>query len=91
MSELLPAVLKQIGDVYQERPDLILEAWPAVIGPQLALMTRALSFKEGVLTVIVNNSTLHSLLTVKEKQRILAAFKAKFPRVSFNNILFRIG
>jgi hypothetical protein len=55
MSELLPTVLAQIGKVYQQRPDLILAAWPQIIGPKLAAMTQALSFIDGVLTVKVRN------------------------------------
>lgn len=89
--DLLTTVLANISDNYQERPDLILAAWPAVIGQKLAPMTQAVSFAEGVLVVKVKNSTLHSLLSTHDKAKILLSLRQKFPRVAINNIVFRIG
>ena len=91
VSDLLPAVLSKIGEVHQERPDLILASWPEVIGPKLSNMTQAVSFINGVLTVKVKNSTLHSLLSGKDKPRILECLKQRFPKVRIQNIVFRIA
>jgi hypothetical protein len=91
MSELLPAVLSQIGKVYVQRPDLILAAWPDVIGPKLAPMTQAVSFIDGILVVKVKNSTLHSLLSQNDKPGILNVLRKKFPDVLIKTIYFRIG
>lgn len=91
MSELLPTVLADISEVYKERPDLILAAWPEVIGQRLANMTQAIAFSDGVLTVKVKNSTLHSLLSQNDKPRILNSLRQKFPRITIKNIMFRIG
>ena len=49
MTDLLPVVLAKIGEVYQDRPDLILAIWPEIIGPKLASMTQAASFVDGIL------------------------------------------
>jgi Dna[CI] antecedent DciA-like protein len=91
MTELLPAVLEKISEVYQERPDFVLAAWPLIIGPQIATMTQAISFIEGVLLVKVKNSTLHSLLSQKDRSRILNLLRMKFPKTHIKNIVFRIG
>lgn len=91
MSDLLFVVLEKIGEVYQDRPDLILAAWPEVIGPQLASMTEAVSFVEGVLTVRVKNSTFHSVLIRNGKAMILQNLRGKFPKVTIKNIIFKIG
>lgn len=91
IGDLLTNVLANISDTYQERPDLILAAWPAIIGPKLAPMTQAVSFVDGLLVVKVKNSTLHSLLSVNDKPKILLSLRQKFPRVAINNIVFRIG
>lgn len=91
MSEVLPFVLAQIGKVYQERPDLILAAWPDIIGSKLASMTQAVSFADGVLVIKVKNSTLHSLLSQNDKPRILNRLRQKFPDVYIKTISFRIG
>lgn len=90
IGEVLPAVLAEIGDSFKDRPDLILASWPEIIGPKLASMTEAESFKLGVLTIKVKNSTLHSLLQ-HEKGKVLANLRQKFPRVNIVNLIFRIG
>ncbi len=91
LKDLLPEMLSQIGKAYQERPDLILAAWPEVIGEKLASMTEALSFREGIFTVKVKNSTLHSLLVQHEKAKLLKRLREKFPSAGIQNIIFRIG
>jgi len=91
MSELLPSVLSQVSDKYQERPDLILASWPEIVGPQLAPMTQAVSFDEGVLYVKVKNSTLYSLLSKNDKPKLIESLRKKFPKVSLRTIVFRIG
>lgn len=91
MNDLLPSVLSQIHDVYQQRPDLILAIWPTLIGPKLAGMTQAVSFHDGFLLVKVKNSTLHSLLSQHEKPRLLSILRQKFPQVQIKTIVFRIG
>ncbi|MGK5593830.1 MAG: DUF721 domain-containing protein [Parachlamydiaceae bacterium] len=91
ISDVLPCVLEQITEHFSDRPDLVLAAWPDVIGPQLASMTRAVSFKDGVLLVVVRNSTLYSLLNQNDKPKILTILRKKFPKIEIKTILFRIG
>lgn len=91
VSELLPVVLERIGEVYHGRPDLILAAWPDIIGQQLAPMTQAISLRNGVLEVKVKNSSLYSLLCQKERPRLLRSLQGKFPKAEIKNIFFRIG
>lgn len=89
--DVLSCVLSHIRARCQERPDMVLAAWPEVIGAKLAGMTNAVSFVDGVLTVKVANSTLHSLLSRHDKARILASLRQKFPKVCIQNIVFRMG
>jgi len=91
LTDVLPDVLNKVCSVYQNRSDLILAAWPMIIGPKLAGMTRAVSFHEGILVVKVKNSTLYSLLSQNDKPRILGHLRKQFPSVEIKNILFRIG
>lgn len=91
IKDLLPTVMQSIGGRFKERPDLILAAWPEVIGPQFAPMTTPVSFEEGVLVVKVKNSTLYALLNHYEKFRILESLRQKFPSTPFHNIQFRMG
>jgi Dna[CI] antecedent, DciA len=89
--DLLPNVLSQISEAYHDRPDLVLASWPNIIGQKLAPMTEAISFVDGVLTVKVKNSTLHSLLNQNDKPRILNVLRQSFPNVQIKNIVFRIS
>lgn len=91
ISELLPVILKKIGKIYQDRPDLVLAAWPEVIGPKLCNMTQALSFSDGILTVKVQNSTLYSLLSQNDKPRLIKSLREKFPGTTIKTIHFRLG
>lgn len=91
LSDLLPDLMSGIGRMHKERPDLILAAWPDVIGSKLAPMTRAFSFETGTLTVLVKNSTLYSLLSQHEKPKLLKKLREKFPSATIQNIVFRIG
>lgn len=91
VGDLLPKVLEKIGEVYQDRPDLILAAWPDIIGPQLSTKTKAVSFINGNLLVKVTNSTTHSVLHQYDKQKILEKLRQKFPKIKINNVFFRIG
>lgn len=91
LGDVLASVLAGVSAKCQDRPDLILSAWPAIIGAKLAPMTEAVSFYDGILTIKVKNSTLHNLLSRYEKTRILSALHQKFPKVNIKNILFRIA
>lgn len=91
LAPLLSSAMNQIGASYKDRPDLILAAWPKIIGEKFAPMAQAVSFEDGVLTIKVKNSTLHSLLSVNEKARLLQGLREKFPTVTIRNINFRIG
>lgn len=91
LADVMPRILDEIVQVFADRPDLILAAWPDVIGPHLAPMTEATSFDRGVLTVKVKNSTLYSLLNQHDKPKLLERLRSKFPKVEIKTILFRIG
>lgn len=89
--QLLPRFLEEMGRKVEERPDLVVAAWPEVIGSQLAPMAQALFFIEGVLTVKVKNSTLYSLLTQNDKPRLIKNLRDKFPGTTIKTIFFRLG
>lgn len=91
ISQVLPRILHDIGKRYQDRPDLVLAAWPDVIGEKLAPMTQAISFSDGFLVVKVNNSTLYSLLTQNDKPRLLKNLRDKFPQTTIKSIVFQLG
>lgn len=91
LRDILPSVLSEIGAAYGERGDLVIAAWPELVGPELAQMAQAVSFREGVLNVRVHNSTLYALLTQRERPRLLKSLRLKFPKTEIRNIAFRMG
>jgi len=91
IKSLLPSVLRSIAKRHEQRPDLILAAWPSLIGERLAPMTKAVSFENGFLTIKVRNSSLLSLLAQHERSRLLKELRANFPNATIRNIRFIIG
>ena len=91
LSQILPSALEKMGANFKMRPDLVLAAWPELIGEKLLPMTQAISFIDGILTVKVKNSSLYSLLTQHEKPKLIKALQAKFPSVMIRNIVFKLG
>lgn len=91
LKSLLPSVMKQISSRQQSRPDVILAAWPTLIGEHLGPMTKAVSFVDGVLTIKVRNSSLLSLLVQHERPRLLRELRGKFPNAKLRGIRFIIG
>ncbi len=91
LDALAAAVLRDVAACLQERPDLVLAAWPGVIGPSVASMTEAVSFTAGVLLVRVKNSTLFSLLSQREKPKILLTLRRKLPKTTIYDIVFRMS
>ncbi len=91
LGDLIPTVLSKISEVNQDRPDLVIAAWPGIIGSNLSTMTNAVSFHEGFLVVKVKNSTLFSLLNQNDKPKLLSNLRKKFPNVTIHNIIFRMG
>lgn len=91
MGEVLPGVLARITEGYRDRPDMVLSTWPTLVGEKIAPMTEAVSFSEGTLVVKVKNSTLYSLLSQKERGRLLGALKKHFPNVEIRALQFRMG
>lgn len=90
-ADLLPQVLSSIEELHHDRPDLVLAAWPEVIGEKFANMTEALSFNNGILVVAVKNSMLYSLLAQHDTPRIMRSLKIKFPSIRFDKIVFRMS
>lgn len=90
ISDILPNVLSRIDSKLQDRPNLILAAWPEVIGCELAPMTQATAFNDGLLFVKVKNSTLHRILRYDEKPNVLNLLRKKFPHIEIKDIIFSI-
>ncbi len=91
LSKLLPKVMQSIQKTHQMRPDLGVASWEKIVGPQISGMSKAYKFEGGKLFVKVKNSSLLSVLSTYEKDRLLKLLRDKFPNQSIKEIIFRIG
>jgi len=92
LPDLLAKVMTEVKGRYNSQPDLLLQAWPNIVGPTFAPMTKAVRFEDGVLYVLVKNSTLLSLLSSPhDKQKLLDAIRKTFSGIVIRNIVLRIG
>ncbi len=91
ISEILPGMLEAIEKKKDRKPLAILAYWKEAIGAELFPMTKAVSFKEGVLIVKVKSSTLYSLLCQYEKKKLLKKMQKKFSQEVVREIIFKLG
>ena len=90
IQSILPSILNNLSSKTSQPTDLILSAWPQVIGPKLAHMTKAISFISGTLTIQVSNPTLFSVLAHQERSRLLKYFQQHFPLANVKQISFKM-
>jgi len=91
LKSLAPLALNSIRTAYEGPSQAIVEAWPEIVGPQIATMTKAISFEKGVLLIKVKNSSLLSLLHQREKLPLLQKLRQRFPQIKIYDLHFRIG
>ncbi|MBN2478984.1 MAG: DUF721 domain-containing protein [Parachlamydiales bacterium] len=91
ISDMLPEFFSDIEKKYTKQPDKILEYWPKVIGKKLSPLTKAVSFQNNVLYVLVKSSTLYSILVQTEKDKLLKHMQKKFGMDSIRQIVFKSG
>ncbi|WP_194844415.1 DUF721 domain-containing protein [Candidatus Clavichlamydia salmonicola] len=91
MSDVAEKWLDSLKRLRKTRPDLILAAWPRIVGPEMAVNTQAVSFLKGILTVKVKNSVSYSILQQYDKQILLKSLCEEFPELLIESIQFRLG
>ncbi|HSX03777.1 MAG TPA: DUF721 domain-containing protein [Rhabdochlamydiaceae bacterium] len=91
LSEMLPSLMKKMQKLQSDTPQQILTSWPLIVGEKWASMTKAASFSDGILIVKVKNSSLLSVLSQHEKQRLLKSLREKFPSCTIQEIRFCMG
>lgn len=89
LSSLLGTYLTDLRVENTAQKEEVFKAWFAIIGDNLAQLAIPISWEKEVLTVKVKGSTFYSLLSTKEKPRLLKKLRELFP--SIRNIIFRIG
>jgi len=91
LKDFLPAILSDIETKYLKNPNFIINYWPKLVGKKISPMTKAVSFEDKTLHVIVKSSTLLSILTLHEKKRLLTLLQERFSKDMIKNIIFKLG
>lgn len=91
LGQILPGILQKMEANYGDRPDLVLASWPDIVGRNLSPMAQAKMFSEGILYVEVKNSSLYSLLSQRDRPKLLQALRNKFPQLEIKSIQFRLA
>jgi hypothetical protein len=88
---ILPKIVDKIEKKACSKDKVIVDFWPKIVGEKLARLTKATSFEEGVLHVIVKSNTLYSLLVQHERKKLIKLYQEKFPHAFIKNIYFKMG
>lgn len=91
LRSVLPQIVDRIEKKACSKDQLIVDAWPAVVGEKLAEYTQATAFNEGMIHVTVKSSTLYSLLVQHERKKLTKLYQKKFPHAYIKNIYFQMG
>ena len=91
IKDLLDPLLEQVEARVKQQPTALFEAWPQIVGPKIAEMTKPVSIDKGVFLILVQNSTLHSLLSTYEKPNLLKKIQDTFPQLMIKTLRFRLG
>ena len=91
IQRLLPKMMEKIGATHKQQPNVVLEMFQEILGIEKSQIAVAKSYSDGVLLVLVKNSTFLSVLHTHEKGRILSALRKKCPNHRLDNIVFRMG
>lgn len=91
IKRLLPKLMEKIDETQQQQPNVVLQTFQQILGAELSKIALAKSYSDGVLYVLVKNSTFLSVLHSHEKGRLLSQLREKCPKHRFDNIVFRVG
>jgi predicted nucleic acid-binding Zn ribbon protein len=87
IGEVLPGVLRDLGLQTRFSERKLVETWSSVVGPELALRTRALRCENGTLVVRVDHGAWMQELHFIEKD-LVAKMRAACPEVNLTRIRF---
>lgn len=89
IGDLLPGVVKGIDSAQSKKFSKVGKLWAELIGPKYANMTVIEKLNGGILYIKVSSASLHSLLAMQEKPRLIRAIQEALPSLELTNIVFR--
>jgi predicted nucleic acid-binding Zn ribbon protein len=90
LGKVLTDLIAQRGWNQKQSLDQLEEVWQQVAGAQFAGTTRAGQLRNGVITILVANSSTMSELVSFHKGRILKEFQVRFPQNSIKELKFKL-
>jgi len=90
IEKLLTKTLKKLPNAKQIKGQMLIDAWPDVVGLQIAAKAKATMFKNGVLFVWVRDSVWAQHLSLQKKQIIGSLNKSVRTNI-LSNIRYQVG
>lgn len=88
LGEAIEEFLEQYKHIDRINEAEIVNAWPAVMGPNIAKLTHSVFYKNGKLIIQLKNATLRQELSM-QRSRITAALNKYLGSESIKNVILR--
>ena len=89
VGDVLPGLMTRLGLEQLVQQRLIVEAWPLIVGRDIAARAQPTKFYRGVLTVSVDNAAWRDVLVREHKSTILKKFSLHLKPSPIKDIVFR--
>lgn len=90
IEKLLTKTLKKLPNAKQIKGQMLIDAWPEVVGLQIAAKAKAIMFENGVLFVWVRDSVWAQHLSLQKKQ-IISSLNKYVKTNILTNIRYQVG
>ena len=88
--DVLDRLLPKLGLDQQVKQSELLAEWPKMVGPAVAKHARPEALRDGVLTVVVDNSMWLSELSRYQKPLLLKKVREQLGAKAVSDVVFRI-
>ncbi len=89
LKNLLPAFLKRVEGQREKELEKVIDSWNQLLEPSFRTRTKVEKFQDGLLFIKVSSATVHSILEMQEKKRLIGEMQKRHPRLGLKNIVFR--
>ena len=89
LQKLLTPFLKWVEGQRDKELDKVTDSWNQLLEPPYRERTKVEKFQDGLLFIKVSSATVHSILEMQEKKRLIGEMQKRHPRLGLKNIVFR--
>lgn len=90
LGELIEKVVASLGQAGKFHGWRMVSLWPEIVGPEIAGVSRAIRFSEGIMTIVVEKDVWRQELEM-QRDKILARIRLHSGGKAVKKIVFRAG